>query len=92
MLWLGVLGRRKLAALEERCSALEQALEECKKGFRALDLEMTDQVDRLTGIAKRIQGRRGGRPPGKEDGDRQSETENGSADQPSLPFFNRHVL
>ena len=86
MLWLGIEGRRKIKALEERCSALEDALEKTLKEFRALDLEMASQIDRLTGLAKRIQGRRGGRPPGQQNGEAEPETQD-------LPLpFNRHVL
>lgn len=82
MLWLGLRGRVKIAALEERVDKLEEA-------FRSLDLEMTGHVDRLAGLAKRIQGRRGGRPPasnGKEQSDADAESE--------LPTgeFSRHVL
>ena len=56
MLWLGVLGRRKIAALEERQERLEQLV-------RQYDGEVTDAIDRLEGIAKRFTGRKGGRPP-----------------------------
>jgi hypothetical protein len=79
MLWLGLRGRVKIASLEKR-------MEELEKAFRDLDLEMAANVDRLTGIAKRIQGRRGGRPPeGKPEGEAEPELEvpNG---------FSRHVL
>jgi hypothetical protein len=86
MLWLGVQGRKKIAALEELLGILEQRLEQLEKAFQALDLEMTDRVDRLNGIAKRIQGRRGGRPPA--DGD-----SNAEGPQPEFPNgFSRHVL
>lgn len=88
-MWLGIFGRRKLAALEELLGILEKRLDETQKAFNALDLEMTDRVDRLNGIAKRIQGRRGGRPPAQENGDAKSE------DSPTeeIPLgFSRHVL
>jgi hypothetical protein len=79
MLWLGLRGRVKIEALEKRCEELEQ-------GFRALELEMTNAVDRLHGLAKRMQGRRGGRPPnGEAKGDAEP-------DSPETPhgFFSRH--
>ena len=56
MLWLGILGRRKLAGLDERQERLESA-------FRMLQLEMTDALDKMDGIARRFTGRKGGRPP-----------------------------
>lgn len=56
MLWLGIKGRVKLQALEERCERLERQ-------FRDLDGEVTGHLDRLEGIAKRFTGRKGGRPP-----------------------------
>jgi hypothetical protein len=86
MLWLGVQGRKKIAALEELVGILEKRLEQLEKAFQTLDLEMTDRVDRLNGIAKRIQGRRGGRPPA--DGD--SNAEEAPAALPN--GFSRHVL
>ena len=56
MLWLGLAGRRKIAALEERQELLEKLV-------RQYDGEVTDAIDRLEGIAKRFTGRKGGRPP-----------------------------
>lgn len=78
-----------IAALTEQLGVVEKRLEELQKAFEALDLEMTDRVDRLNGIAKRMQGRRGGRPPGTPepapDGDSQAEL-------PLPNGFSRHVL
>jgi len=77
MIWLGVRGRAKISALEERMDKLEQ-------DFRSLDVEMTDQVDRLTGLAKRIQGRKGGRPPNRP-------AEEDVEPEAERPGFSRHV-
>jgi hypothetical protein len=87
MLWLGLRGRKAIADLNARLEATEEALHKLQQSFTALDLDMTSQVDRLAGIAKRIQGRRGGRPPGEKNGDSEPEAE--------LPLgngFSRHVL
>jgi TolA-binding protein len=86
MLWLGLRGRAAIASLNERLALLDQRLDELQKAFDTLDLEMTDKVDRLNGIAKRIQGRRGGRPPSEQNGDAESEN------APTQLGFTRHVL
>jgi hypothetical protein len=83
MLWLGVSGRRKIADLEER-------LERVEKAFRTLDLDVTNQIDRLTGLAKRYTGRLGGRPPAKQDGEAPPQSEDGLPTTGAL--FSRHVL
>lgn len=88
-MWLGLSGRTKIAALEELLAILEKRLQELEKAFQALDLEMTDRVDRLNGLAKRIQGRKGGRPPNPPpDGQGDAET----PDEPLPNGFSRHVL
>lgn len=86
-MWLGLAGRVKIGALEARCAALEAALDKMHADFRALDLEMTSQVDRLAGLAKRYSGRLGGRPPNKPD---EKTVEGG--DEATLQAFSRHVL
>jgi hypothetical protein len=86
MLWLGLRGRAAIAKLNDELGVVHKRLDELQKAFESLDLEMTDKVDRLNGIAKRIQGRRGGRPPGDANG----EAETGEA--PSQLGFSRHVL
>lgn len=86
MFWLGLRGRRAIAALQASVEEQDKRHEELLKAFRSLELDMTNQVDRLVGVAKRMQGRRGGRPPG--------ESPNGEAEaepQGSLGF-SRHVL
>lgn len=89
-MWLGILGRKKISALEAQVAALEEQLGKLAQDFRTLDLEMTANVDRLTGIAKRIQGRQGGRPPSKPNG----EAEGDPKDEFAIPNtgFTRHVL
>lgn len=91
-MWLGLLGRRKIAALEAQVAELEKALHDLAQDFRTLDVEMTANVDRLTGLAKRMQGRKGGRPPAQPQ-------PNGAAEGDSEPEsaigphgFSRHVL
>jgi len=86
MLWLGLRGRKLIGDLKDELRVLDQRLNETQKAFNALDLEMTNQVDRLNGIAKRIQGRRGGRPPAEQNGNSESE------DAPAQLGFTRHVL
>lgn len=90
MFWLGIQGRKKIADLERSLGVMEKRLHEVEQAFGALDLEMTDKVDRLNGIAKRMQGRRagplGGRPPAEKNGD--AEAENGPTEH---TFFSRHV-
>lgn len=86
MLWLGIRGRRAIAALQASVDEQDKRHEELLKAFRSLELDMTNQVDRLVGVAKRMQGRRGGRPP--------DQPANGEAEpeaQTSLGF-SRHVL
>jgi len=87
MLWLGVLGRRKIASLEAAMDEQHKAHEQLLQAFRTLEIEMSNQVDRLVGVAKRMQGRRGGRPPGQSNGEAEPESE-------ALPFpggiFSRH--
>jgi hypothetical protein len=87
MLWLGVLGRRKIAALETAMDEQHKRHQELLQAFRTLEVDMASQVDKLVGIAKRIQGRRGGRPPGQPNGEAEVESE-------ALPFpggiFSRH--
>jgi len=87
MLWLGLRGRTKIAALEARIEGFEQLVEKLQKDFRALDVEMTDQVDRLAGIAKRFTGRKGGRPK-----DPPPEGDSDAEPEPAAPtgFFSRH--
>jgi hypothetical protein len=58
---------------------LELGMKRLEDQFRSLDLEMTDALDKLTGIAKRFSGRKGGRPPNEE-----------PEQKPEVPF-NRHV-
>jgi len=84
MLWLGFQGRRKIAALEERLEKIEEA-------FRVLDVEMTNQVDRLAGIAKRFSGRKGGRPPGQPNGEADAPASEDGVPTTGM-LFSRHVL
>jgi len=79
MLWLGLAGRVKIGALEARMEALERSVKQ-------YDAEVTDAIDKLSGIAKRFTGRKGGRPPREANGEAE-ETE--SADTKG---FSRHVL
>lgn len=58
MLWLGIQGRKKLADLERSVDALEESVHKLSQAFGSLDLEMTNQVDKLAGIAKRFTGRK----------------------------------
>lgn len=92
MLWLGVLGRRKIAALEARIEGFESALQKLHEDFRALDLEMTNQVDRLAGIAKRFTGRKGGRPPNPPEAPAEADADAESHPLATPNGFNRHVL
>lgn len=89
MLWLGLRGRAKIAALEASIGQLQEGLEKLRKDFGTLDVEMTDHLDRLTGIAKRFTGRKGGRPPANPNDDA-----NGEAEAPVQHGlgFTRHVL
>jgi len=72
-MWLGIRGRRKIEHLELRMQQLERE-------WRAVDLEVTNALDKMTGIAKRFTGRTGGRPP------KERESENGEE-----LGFNRHA-
>lgn len=76
MFWFGLAGRAKIGALEARMDRLEGQM-------RDLDLEVTDALDKLSGIAKRFTGRKGGRPP-----------KNGEEDQlgDQAASFSRHIL
>ena len=86
MFWLGPLGRRKIGKLDAQVAALNERLDKLHEEFRMLDLEMTNQVDRLAGIAKRFTGRKGGRPR-ETNGEADAEAE-GNAQL----GFSRHVL
>jgi len=77
MMWLGLAGRVKIGALEARMEALERQVKQ-------YDSEVTDAIDKLSGIAKRFTGRKGGRPPNASNAEAE-ETE--PAQQ-----FSRHVL
>ena len=76
MLWLGLIGRRKIAELEARMEVVERTVREA-------DLELTVALDKLTGIAKRFTGRKGGRPL-------KETPENG--EEAPVEAFTRHVL
>ena len=92
MLWLGLTGRRKISSLDAEIARLDEKLDRLAEDFRTLDLEMTSHLDRLNGIAKRITGRKGGRPPsaqpnGHAEGN--SEPDDGTAIPPT--GFTRHA-
>jgi len=63
MFWLGVRGRAKIAALDRQLAAQAEEIAGLRTAFRRLEIEMSDNLDKLVGIAKRMQGRKGGRPP-----------------------------
>lgn len=75
MFWLGLAGRAKIGSLEARMEHLETMVKQ-------FDQETTDAIDRLSGIAKRFTGRKGGRPP--------KNAEEGAEDGEAP--FSRHVL
>jgi len=91
MMWLGLAARVRIGALEKRISELQDSFEKLSKDFRALDVECSDHLDKLAGIAKRFTGRSGGRPP-------KTPEPNGDANrEPDSPDvapagFSRHVL
>lgn len=86
MLWLGLRGRRAIGTLQSAVEEHDKRFQELQKAFTSLEIEMANQVDRLVGVAKRMQGRRGGRPPG--------DAANGETEaQPEAQLgFSRHVL
>ncbi len=75
-MWLGLRARRKLELLEMR-------MEQMEREWRAVDLEVTNALDKFAGIAKRFTGRKGGRPTNEE---RESEDQ-----EKLLQDFNRHA-
>ena len=75
-MWLGLRARRKLEHLELRMQQLERE-------WRTVDLEVTNHLDKITGIAKRFTGRTGGRPP------KEPQLPNG--EEQSELGFNRHT-
>ncbi len=75
-MWLGLRARRKLELLEMR-------LEQIEREWRAVDLEVTNALDKFAGIAKRFTGRAsGGRPPNKPDS---------NSEETETPWVNRHA-
>ncbi len=62
---------------------LEMRLEQMEREWRAVDLEVTNALDKFAGIAKRFTGRKGGRPTNEE---RDSEEQ-----EKLLADFNRHA-
>jgi TolA-binding protein len=89
VLWLGVEGRKKISALEMQLAALQDQFEKLHQDFRTLDLEVTGHVDKLTGIAKRFTGRKGGRPPAAPEANGDAE---GDSESRPPSGFSRHVL
>ncbi len=73
---MGLRARRKLEMMELRMEQLERE-------WRAVDLEVTNALDKFAGIAKRFTGRKGGRPTNEE---RDSEEQ-----EKLLADFNRHA-
>ncbi len=75
-MWLGIFARRKLELLELRLDRIERE-------WRETDLEVTNALDKMAGIAKRFTGRKGGRPTNEEVESREQEK--------LLADFNRHA-
>lgn len=87
MFWLGLEGRKRIGKLEEE-------IQELRRLFRELEIEMVGNIDKLSGIAKRMQGRRGGRPP--KDGEGAPEEGQAQEGEPASPtgtpsWFSRHI-
>lgn len=57
MLWLGLEGRKKLKELQDELQMTKDALEHYHRGFKQLEMEWTDTLDRLNHAMGRITAR-----------------------------------
>lgn len=57
LLWLGIEGRKKLRQLEEELEHTKEALERTNRGFKELEIEWSDTLDRINRQVGRIAAR-----------------------------------
>lgn len=65
LLWLGIQGRKKLRDLEESLERTQEGLERTNRGFKELEMEWGDTLDRLNRQVGRIAARNRRQPNGE---------------------------